>query len=163
MIVNFVRKAHKDYEKFGIKRGDSYYWWKSRTQGKVMSKEKPDQSKFSASPFYMNLVDAYNFVKDLAHHSSPRELIRDHDELIGMLQHLKMTSERKLNNIPYWLHTSSNAARILYDRIQMLTKMLKDLSNVDLDNNNDPGTKEELERFKQICKEHREAFEKHYK
>ena len=43
------QKAAKDYPAHDIKKGDTYYWWKFRHGGKVLSKTFPRQSQLTQS------------------------------------------------------------------------------------------------------------------
>lgn len=50
--VTFVKKAMKDYPDHGIKKGESYYWWKFRFGGKHYSRTPPRQSQLTQSEFW---------------------------------------------------------------------------------------------------------------
>lgn len=60
--LNFVKKARKANKAAGIKKGDSYYWWKFRTGGrggiKRISKTRPRRSALTQSEFYGTMYDA---------------------------------------------------------------------------------------------------------
>lgn len=44
-----TQKAGKDYPSHNIKKGETYYWWKFRHGGKVMSKTPPKPSQLTMS------------------------------------------------------------------------------------------------------------------
>lgn len=53
--VHFVKKARKANKQYGIKKGDSYYWWANRigrSSSKHVSKERPSRSQTTASGYY---------------------------------------------------------------------------------------------------------------
>lgn len=67
--VHFVKKARKDNKKAGIKKGDSYYWWKTRMKGSASgvvhySKARPRPSQLTMSPFYQQVYAAQESVED---------------------------------------------------------------------------------------------------
>lgn len=56
--LHFVKKARKTIRGAGIKKGESYYWWKFRHGGKRVSKTKPRRSALTQSEFYGVMYDA---------------------------------------------------------------------------------------------------------
>ena len=62
--ANFVKAARKDYPDHGIKKGDSYYWWKFRYGGKWMSKTRPRPSQLTQSEFLVAVYGAQENVED---------------------------------------------------------------------------------------------------
>ena len=56
--LNFVAKARKDYPAHGIKKGESYFWWKFRFGGKHFSKVRPPASQLINSPFLRSIAEA---------------------------------------------------------------------------------------------------------
>jgi len=69
--ANFVKAAAKDYPEQGIKKGDSYYWWKFRHGGKRYSKTMPKQSQLTQSEF---LSGVWSVEETLAELSMPTDL-----------------------------------------------------------------------------------------
>lgn len=55
--LHFVKKARKPNKAAGIKKGDSYWWWKFRFGAKQCSKDKPRRSVLTQSNFYATLWD----------------------------------------------------------------------------------------------------------
>lgn len=49
--AHFVKKARKTIRGTGIKKGDSYWWWKFRHGEKHVSKTQPRQSQLTGSEF----------------------------------------------------------------------------------------------------------------
>jgi len=61
--VHFVKKARKANKEAGIKKGDSYYWWKFRNGGKRTSKTRPKPSQLTQSEY---LSTVYGMQEDIA-------------------------------------------------------------------------------------------------
>ncbi len=55
--VHHVKSARKPQKAHGIKKGDSYYWWKFKLGGKCVSKTPPRRSQLTRSEFYATLWD----------------------------------------------------------------------------------------------------------
>lgn len=55
--LHFVKKARKPIKDAGIKKGDSYYWWKFRFGGKRVSKTQPRRSQLTQSDFLSSMYD----------------------------------------------------------------------------------------------------------
>lgn len=53
--AHFVKSARKARRKFGIKKGDSYWWWQFRKSHKQYSKTRPKPSQLTRSEFYSSL------------------------------------------------------------------------------------------------------------
>lgn len=102
--VHFVKKARVAKAKHGIKKGDSYYWWKTRMKGSksgVMhySKTQPRPSQLTMSEFYGAVYAAQESVED-ADYSVPSEMA---DVLRAAAQEIREAGElcdEKFNNMP---------------------------------------------------------------
>lgn len=55
--LHSVKKARKANKTAGIKKGDSYFWWKFRFGGKHFSKTRPRRSQLTQSAFYAAMYD----------------------------------------------------------------------------------------------------------
>lgn len=62
--VNYVKAARKDYPSHGIKKGESYYWWKFRYGGKHKSRTMPRQSQLTQSDKLSRVYEAQESVDD---------------------------------------------------------------------------------------------------
>jgi hypothetical protein len=62
--VTFVKKARKDHPAGGIKKGESYYWWKFRHGGKHYSRKRPRPSQLTMSDKLSRLYAAQESVED---------------------------------------------------------------------------------------------------
>ena len=63
--ATLVKAARKDYPAQGIKKGESYYWWKFRFGGKHFSKTPPKQSQLTGSEFLSSVYAALESLEDL--------------------------------------------------------------------------------------------------
>jgi len=55
--VHHIKKALKDHPKYGIKKGDEYWWWKPRLGPKQCSKVPVDRRQLVISEFIHHLWD----------------------------------------------------------------------------------------------------------
>lgn len=63
--LHFVKKARKTIRGKGIRRGDSYWWWKhSMRHSRQVSKTKPRRSQLTLSEFYAAMWDAEDSIQD---------------------------------------------------------------------------------------------------
>ena len=65
MTVRFVKKARKTYPEFGVRRGDSYYWWKFRGEARQMSRFYPPRSWLTKSERLARLYAAEDSLPDV--------------------------------------------------------------------------------------------------
>jgi hypothetical protein len=68
--VHFVKKARKNYRAAGIKRGDSYWWYETkrngRFTGKVRCRTKPRRSQLTGSEYLSEVYGAQEALEDAA-------------------------------------------------------------------------------------------------
>ena len=55
--IHHVKSARKNYPSAGIKKGDSYYWWKFRYSSRQLSKTPPRASQLTQSEFLSQVYD----------------------------------------------------------------------------------------------------------
>lgn len=125
--VNFVKSARKDHPG-GIKKGESYYWWKFRYGPKRYSKTRPRRSQLTQSGFLAQLWDLEDEIADLeeANQDTIYEII---DRLDAMLSEC----EDSLYAMPDHLQDTSESGMILQERIDALQDWIGDLQSLDLD------------------------------
>ena len=63
--VHFVKKARKTNKTLGIKKGDSYYWWKFRYGGKHVSTKHPRPSQLTQSDFLGTALGLQESIDDV--------------------------------------------------------------------------------------------------
>jgi len=82
--VHCVKAARKDYPECGIKKGDTYYWWKFRFGGKHESKTYPKQSQLTQSEFLSQVYALNERLEDLdasIYIDDPESLSSDLEEM----------------------------------------------------------------------------------
>ena len=130
--VNYVKKARKDYSEAGIKRGDSYYWWKFPYGPKIRSATHPKRSQLTQSEFLAWYYDLQDHIADLTPEDfdqieAERDAVVDEvDDQIGEL-------EGRLDNMPDGLREESDSGQLLQERIDLLTEWRDSLESADAD------------------------------
>lgn len=60
--LHYVKRANKHYPAEGIRKGDPYFWYKHRVNGrggpKIRCKNRPPRSALTSSPFLACMMDA---------------------------------------------------------------------------------------------------------
>jgi len=128
--VNTVNKARKAYPEHGIKKGDTYYWWKFRFGGKVMSKSYPKASQLTQSEF---LSTVYGIVEQLEMLDGSDITESRLEDIIMDLETLRDETQDKFENMPEQLQDTSEAGNLLQERVEALENMIDALQSVDLD------------------------------
>ena len=149
--ANFVKKARKDYPDAGIKKGESYWWWKFNfSNHRHMSKTKPSRSQLTNSPFYselFDLVDGFSLdvdgmVDGRNGETTPEvpsvegiqsEIETQVEEIRSQLEELQSQQQESLDNMPDHLQESSDSGIMLQERIDALESAMGDLDSVQLD------------------------------
>ena len=124
--VHFVKKARKADRNAGIKKGDSYYWWKFRFGGKNKSKSKPKQSQLTRSEFWGNI---FGLQED---HEKPPEyddLESTVEEIKSQLEEWRDEQEERRSNMPDALQ-DSETGELLQERYDALDSAVSDLDGV---------------------------------
>ena len=106
--LNFVKKARKTIRGTGIKKGDSYYWWKFRFGGKRVSKTRPRRSQLTESDFYASMWDWEDSleVKGPFTADDCESLAGDLESIADEVESLGQDQDEKLNNMPDALQES---------------------------------------------------------
>lgn len=130
--VTFVKKAQKDYPESGIKKGDSYYWWKFKFGGKHKSKVRPKPSQLTQSEFLGTIYSIHEgmdeqIVENFGDSSSFDDYIQ---ERIDELKNLAEETEEKRENMPENLYYSQTG-EMLEERANAVNEMADELENID--------------------------------
>jgi hypothetical protein len=147
--LNFVKKARKDYEAEGIKRGDSYYWWAFRFGPTYRSKTRPTRSRLTQSEFMGTMYNIEDRIGELGG-SSLEDATSERDSIVSELQDLASEQEDKLSNMPDGLQEGS-VGQLLQERADYCNEMADELDNIDLDIERDDG--ESDEDFEERCED----------
>lgn len=110
VTVLFVRKARKDYPGFGVRRGDSYYWWKFRGEERQMSRCYPPRSWLTRSPRLARLYDTEDSLPDLIETDIDIKAAALHlPEMARILDEIAAEYERGAERTPAALQYSTHA------------------------------------------------------
>lgn len=130
-----VKAAQRNYSEDecgvegGIKKGQSYYWWKFKNSGKRFSLTPPRASQLTQSAFYGTLYDLTDRVADL----EPRDTLADEVlSIIEELQNLGEECQSSLDNMPEGLQQGSTG-ELLQERIDGCESAASELEGIDLD------------------------------
>ena len=134
--LHFVKKARKADKAAGIKKGDSYYWWKFMVGGrggvKRKSKVKPRRSSLTQSEFLAAMYDAED---DLAVVLAAFESDGDFEELATacesaseMVRQTGEDCQSKYDNMPDGLQ-QGDTGQLLEQRVQQADEIADELEN----------------------------------
>lgn len=142
----FVKAARKKIPenvcgiKGGIKKGQSYYWWKFRRGGKHWSLTSPRRSQLTASAFYATLYDIQD---TLAAVTDKAELESARDEAAEALRELASEQEEKRSNMPEPLQEGPTG-ELLQERQSACEAAADALDAVDVEDGDVESVREEL-------------------
>lgn len=128
--VHHVKKARKGIPGTGIKKGDSYYWWKFRFGARQVSKTQPKASQLTQSPFLAAVEAIRERIGDLIAEDIESGSISD---IVSELEQLKDEAETSLDNMPEQLREGSSSGEMLQERIDGLTEWISNLEAIDVD------------------------------
>jgi len=132
--VNTVKKARKDYPDFGIKKGDTYYYWSFNFGPTVKSKTYPKRSQLTRSDFLAQLWDLEDGLPERFHNlDNVSDIESELETLKDEIQNLLDGTQEKYDNMPEQLQESSDAGQTLQERIDALENWISDLDGINLD------------------------------
>lgn len=129
-----TQKANKDYPEHGIKKGDTYYWWKFRYGGKRKSKTYPKPSQLTNSDFLQRIYGVQEEIGELSSgvFSDASEFADKVEELKGQVEELRDESEEKRSNMPDHLQ-DVGSGEMLQNRYDSCEEMVSEFDNIDTD------------------------------
>lgn len=141
--VHAVR-ANKDYPAQGIKKGETYYKWTTRTVvGKRYigtthrSKVRPTRAQLTSSEFLSRLYELEDGLGDRFSMDAFRgsenwmdDFSAERDSLIGEIEELRDETQEKLDNMPEGLQ-QGDTGQLLQERIDGLEGWTSDLESVE--------------------------------
>jgi hypothetical protein len=113
----------------GIKKGQSYYWWKFKRGGKRFSLTAPRASQLTQSAFYGTLADLQDRINDLEPNES---LVDEVPSLSEALQELGEECQSSLDNMPEGLQQGPTG-ELLQERIDACQGAADELDGIDLE------------------------------
>jgi hypothetical protein len=164
--VHHVKKARKTNKRYGIIRGEPYWWWKTRTPGslsgiKRVSLKPPRPSDLAGSPFVRSFLSIQERVEDMTV-STKEEAEEARDglrEAASDVRELRDEEEEKYDSIPDSLKESpsgevvrgrrdgcESTAESLDEAAEKIDDLLKDWIDEgdDRDDEDRPDTAEEV-------------------
>lgn len=131
--LHHVKKARKTYRGTGIKKGDSYFWWKFRRGIKHHSKVRPRPSQLTQSAFWGSyLASMEGFEDSVGKASSGDDLREAVSSLVEALEEIKTETEEKKENMPEPLQ-QGETGELLQERIDGLEELISELQGVDIE------------------------------
>lgn len=125
--VHTVKKARKNYKEYGIKKGETYYWWAFRFRGKQMSKTYPRPSQLTQSGFLSEWLSIEERIEDLT------EVTQDDIyEIKSQLEELRDETQEKFDNMPESLQEGSTG-ELLQQRIDRCDEVISELEDIEID------------------------------
>jgi hypothetical protein len=128
--AHFVKKAQKDYKDHGIKRGQSYWWWKFAYGSKRFSKTPPKRSQLTQSGFYATMYDAEDALADATAEFSKShnydQLASDLESIAGDVRSAGEECADKKGNMPDSLQEGSTG-QLLETRAEQCEQLAADL------------------------------------
>jgi hypothetical protein len=97
--VTHVKAAAKDHPAAGIKKGESYYWWKFRFGGKHMSKTPPRPSQLTQSDFLSTQLELEERIGDLKADTF-EDLKGEVESIVEEIRRLGEEQADKIGNLP---------------------------------------------------------------
>lgn len=150
--AHFVKRARKSYPDHGIKKGESYYWWKFRYGGKRFSKTPPKPSQLINSPFLSEVASIEEELGELNPDDMNADDVRDAIENAkGWLEDLQSETEDKLNNMPESLQQGPTG-ELLQGRVDSLGDMISELEGVECEEGEEgnSGVSDAVDALQQI-------------
>lgn len=136
-MVHYVKKARKANKAAGIKKGDSYYWWKFRYGGKQVSKTHPKQSQLTQSEYLSSMYSIQEGVESIS--GSIQDAIDELRSAKENVEEVMQNCEEKADNL-------ENALETLRERIDYCASLLDGLEEAA--DNLEPYADEEEEEDK---------------
>lgn len=146
--VQTVKKARKARREYGIKKGDTYYWWKFRFGTIHYSKTYPKRSQLTQSGFlstFYELQDNLSFDRDSLEGSV--------QNLTSEIEQLRDECQDSLDNMPEHLQEASSSGELLTERIDALEEWQNELEGIDLEVDEDLNKEEKEARIDEIIEE----------
>ena len=126
--ATFVKAARQDYPEAGIKKGESYWWWKFRHGRKQMSKTQPKPSQLTQSNFLSQLYEIQERIEGLEANDS---LASEVEEIVSSLNDLADECESNRDSMPDSLQDSDTGS-MLQERADACRSAADELEGIDL-------------------------------
>lgn len=125
--AHFVKKARKANKEYGIKKGESYYWWKFRRGGKHVSKTPPKPSQLTQSDFWSAV---YSVQESAGTVPAFDDLGGERDNLVSEFQNIEDETQGKFDNMPEGLQ-QGDTGQLLEERVSAIQEVISELEGID--------------------------------
>lgn len=133
--VHTVQRARKAIPSAGIRKGDSYYWWKFRYGPKRVSKTYPKPSQLTQSEFLSSMYDLQERIDQLDPESyvdDPESLRSELEDIAAEIRGLGEEQASKRDNMPEQLQ-DSDVGVLLEERADGCESWADELESIDPD------------------------------
>lgn len=127
--VHFVKSAGKDYPEAGIKKGESYYWWRFFHQPKRISKTRPKPSQTTPNEAVSQVLALIERLEEFDEINWSED---DRDELVGQLEEIRDAEQDKFDNLPENFQYGQ-VGSALEERIGLIDQWIDDLGSIDFE------------------------------
>jgi vacuolar-type H+-ATPase subunit I/STV1 len=147
--VKFVKAAAKDHPNYGIKKGESYYWWQNnRFSPKRMSKTQPRASETASSDFESVVYGLLESVEDGVNYFKDVDTVSDDIESITSdIESCRDEEQEKLDNMPEGFQQGPAGERI-QERIDNAESAISELEAINTDKEDEETDEDFLTRVK---------------
>lgn len=104
--AHFVKKARRAYRAEGIKKGESYWWWKFKRGTKQRSKTQPRPSQLTQSEFWGAVYDLQERLDGLTESDGAESVRSEIECIIDEIRSLGSDQLDKQGNMPESLQQS---------------------------------------------------------
>lgn len=143
--LHFVKKARKDNKAAGVKRGESYFWWKFGPRfPKQFSKSRPARSSYMTMSDYLgqlyDLEDGFSTTIadwESSPDSDVADLVGDIESLASEIENLGQEQSDKRDNMPEGLQeggtgeTLQTRADECEEMVDELNSLVQEIENMD--------------------------------
>lgn len=127
--ATFVKSARKDYPDYGIKKGESYYWWKFRYGGKHVSKTAPRPSQLTNSSFLSAVYGALEIIEDLDAKDGAEAVADAIRDAAQQIRDAADETQSNLDNMPEGLQ-QGDTGQMMEQRISDAEQLADDLEGI---------------------------------
>lgn len=152
--ATFVKAAAKDYPAQGIKKGESYWWWKFRYGSRQISKTEPRRSQLTQSEFYGQVYDIEDEIGALSADDGLQSAVED---IASRLREIGEQCTEKRDNMPEGLQDSETGT-LLEERASAMESAADELEAIDFDDNPEDYWTEKLDEVVDAIKAHPAVF-----
>lgn len=150
-----VEHARKDYPEQGIKKGDTYWWWKFRFGGKHFSKTPPKQSALTQSEFWSQMYEIQEEIEGLSA-DAVEDLQSQVQDIAQRIRDLGEECDSKRSNMPDSLQ-ESDSGTLLQERYDECNSMADELESVDMEVDESEVEEEAQQEWDELPEEERKS------